>query len=288
MLNKARATQLKPVLDGLLKDCDALARRAHDPVEFVWRYNDEIDQEFVALLTSSLAYGRVALLKKAVGEVLNILGERPSQALKKLGLAQIQQELSGFVYRMSRGEDVLDLIVATSRLQAEFGSLQTAYLEGLNADKSASHSALASGLVQSLRAARHRPELTRGFRYLLPDPADGSTCKRLHLFFRWMGRGPDAIDLGLWENLSPRELIMPLDTHTSRMCRYLGLTDRKSSDHKAALEVSRSLALLDPEDPLKYDFALCHLGISGRCIHKYSPQHCPQCPIESICVLANP
>lgn len=288
MLSPKRAKILKPVLEDLLKDCDYVERRGHDPVEFAWNYADPRDQEFVALLSSCLAYGRVTLLKPAIKRVLDILGDRPSLALNSIGVDALKAQLDGFVYRMSKGADVLDLICAMSALQQEFGSLEAAYQAPQAGDQSLGHLDLASQFVRLLRAKRARPSLTRGYRYLLPDPADGSTCKRLLLFFRWMGRGPDGIDLGLWESLSPGELIMPLDTHTSRMCRYLGLSERNSIDLKAALEVTESLRLMDPEDPLKYDFALCHLGISGSCIHKRSEEYCPQCPIESICALANP
>jgi uncharacterized protein (TIGR02757 family) len=285
MLSPARAEKLKPVLEDLLQDCDYAARRAHDPVEFAWTYPDSLDREFVALLSSCLAYGRVSLLKKGVREVLDVLGARPSLALSELGLDALETRLGGFVYRMSKGADVVDLVAAITALQQEFGSIEQAYWARDAERAAATHLERSSRLVRRLWAARVRPKLTRGFRYLLPDPADGSTCKRLHLFFRWMGRGPDGIDLGLWESLSPSELIMPLDTHTSRLCRYLGMTERKSTDLKAALEVTRSLALMDPEDPLKYDFALCHLGISGGCIHRRSEEHCPTCPIESMCTL---
>lgn len=288
MLTPKRAKTLKPVLEELLKDCDYVGRRSHDPVEFAWNYADPLDQEFVALLSSCLAYGRVTLLKPAIKRVLDILGDRPSLALDTFGLDALKTELDGFVYRMSKGADVLDLICAMSALQQEFGSLEAAYQAPQTGSHSSAHLDLASQFVRRLRSKRTRPTLTRGYRYLLPDPADGSTCKRLLLFFRWMGRGPDGIDLGLWESLSPGELIMPLDTHTSRMCRYLGLSERNSIDLKAALEVTDSLKLMDSEDPLKYDFALCHLGISGSCIHKRSEEHCPQCPIESICALGSP
>jgi uncharacterized protein (TIGR02757 family) len=130
-----------------------------------------------------------------------------------------------------------------------------------------------------------RRDEARGFRYLLPDPADGSTTKRLHMFFRWVSRPADGIDLGLWESARPADLIMPLDTHTSRICRYIGLTTRASTDLKAAQQVTAALAVMRPEDPLYFDFAIAHLGISKRCIHRRSPDHCPGCPLDSVCGL---
>lgn len=286
MLSPRDARRVKPILDALLHDQGIIAERGDDPVEFTWRYEAPRDREFVALLSSCLAYGRVALLKEAIAHVLDILGPRPADAMERLGAEAIFADLADFKYRMTSGSDVGDLIVAASRLQADFGSIEAAYAAPIPEMSAPTHLDRASHLVQQLRARRHSSGATRGFRYLLPDPADGSTCKRLHLFFRWMVRGPDAVDLGIWKVLSPRDLIMPLDTHTGRFCRYLGLTERKSTDQKTALEVTQSLAMLDAADPLKYDFALCHLGISGRCIHEYSPAHCPDCPIRAVCALA--
>lgn len=235
----------------------------------------------VALLSSCLAYGRVELLKEAIARILDELGERPARAVDDLGVGELRARLSDFVYRMTRGADVIDLLVAARRVQHTFGSLEEAYL---SADKT-DHLARADHFVELLRRKRVRPELERGFAYLLPKPSAGSACKRLHLFFRWMGRGPDGIDLGTWERLEPADLLMPLDTHTSRLCRYIGLCDRKSTDLKAAIEVTESLAMMAPDDPLRYDFALCHLGISGDCIHRRSDEHCPGCPIEKVCTL---
>lgn len=281
MLSRTRAPQLKVALEGLLERCDFAERRRHDPVEFSWGYRDQCDREIVALLSSCLAYGRVELLKAAIAEVLEVLGDRPAARIDELGVDRLRARLTDFVYRMTRGDDVVDLLMAARRTQREFGSLEAAYRQSADRD----HLERASGLVRALRARRVRDELERGLRYLLPDPADGSACKRLHLFFRWVGRGPDGIDLGTWESLEPSVLIMPLDTHTGRLCRYIGLCDRKSTDLKAAVEVTESLRMMDPDDPLKYDFALCHLGISGDCIHQRSEKHCPGCPIESMCTL---
>ncbi|MFW5966115.1 MAG: TIGR02757 family protein [Persicimonas sp.] len=264
-----------------MERCDFAERRRHDPVEFSWGYRDSEDRELVALLSSCLAYGRVELLKEAIARILDELGERPARAVDDLGVGELRARLSDFVYRMTRGADVIDLLVAARRVQHTFGSLEEAYL---SADKT-DHLARADHFVELLRRKRVRPELERGFAYLLPKPSAGSACKRLHLFFRWMGRGPDGIDLGTWERLEPADLLMPLDTHTSRLCRYIGLCDRKSTDLKAAIEVTESLAMMAPDDPLRYDFALCHLGISGDCIHRRSDEHCPGCPIEKVCTL---
>lgn len=285
----SRREKIKPLLEETLTQCATSERRDNDPVGLVWAYESPADREVAALFAGCLAYGRVDLVRRAIRQALEPLGPEPARFLREVSAHELDTLWKKFVYRMTRGEDLADLARAIQITLFEEESLQGLYSRDLASDQVVDdrleHIEFAGDFVRTLRSRRRRTELHRGFRYLLPDPADGSACKRLHLFFRWMARGPDDIDLGLWQTLNPAALIMPLDTHTSRICRYLGLTERKAADGKAALEITRSLAECDPVDPMRYDFALSHLGISGRCIHRKSPDHCPNCPIEAACVL---
>lgn len=300
MLSADRAQRLKPFLEALLEGCDHLARRDADPVGLVWGFDAPEDREVAALIVSALAYGRVEVLRRAAADALSRMGPSPADFARTASAEALREAFGGFVYRMTRGEDLADLVAGIGASLRAHGSIEAAYA---NADVDVSvddgigdvgtgdgaaeveHLARTSALVQVIRAGRLRHDLARGVRYLLPDPLDGSTAKRLHLFLRWMVRGPDGVDLGLWSSVAASALVMPLDTHTSRLCRYLGLTERRSNDLRAAREVSASLRLLDPLDPLRFDFALCHLGISGGCVHRRSEEHCPGCPIEPVCGL---
>jgi uncharacterized protein (TIGR02757 family) len=285
------SSHLHRTLETLLERRDPRRRRDEDPVGIPWGYEREADREVAGLVTACLAYGQVDLLRDAAKRALRPLGSQPANHLRQKGVPR--DAYDGFSYRMTKGPDLIDLLAAIRRGLVHFGSLEAVYADAPASveqpsdpdDPSTQHRRRASALVRWLRGARRREELARGFTYLLPDPADGSACKRLHLFFRWMVRGPDGVDMGLWDATDPSELLMPLDTHTSRLCRYIGLTDRKSVDGKMARLVTRRLRQLDPTDPVKYDFALCHLGISEDCIHTRSEEHCPGCPIESICTL---
>jgi uncharacterized protein (TIGR02757 family) len=126
---------------------------------------------------------------------------------------------------------------------------------------------------------------SRGFAYLLPDPGTGSATKRLCLFLRWMVRPADGLDLGLWSGVEPRELVIPLDTHVLRISRYIGLTGRRTATWSTAVEITEALARLCPADPVRYDFAIAQLGISGGCLHRRVPDRCGACPLDPVCRL---
>ena len=128
-------------------------------------------------------------------------------------------------------------------------------------------------------------EVTRSFRTFLPRPSSGSACKRWNMFLRWMVRADDGIDLGVW-SLSSSSLVLPLDTHTHRISQYVGLTTRKQANWRTAVEITESLRLLDPRDPVKYDFALAHLGISGGCRRRYRAEICSTCALLPVCRFA--
>jgi uncharacterized protein (TIGR02757 family) len=132
-----------------------------------------------------------------------------------------------------------------------------------------------------------RGELKRriGVRFLFPRPSEGSACKRMNLFLRWMVRPEDGIDCGVWKGVAPRQLVIPLDTHIARISSYIGLTAMRSPGWPMALDITRSLRRLHADDPLRYDFALCHLGIAGDCPRKRNLEKCGRCPILAICRL---
>jgi uncharacterized protein (TIGR02757 family) len=120
-------------------------------------------------------------------------------------------------------------------------------------------------------------------RHLFSGPARGGASKRLCLFLRWMVRSDDGIDLGLWSFIPPAKLIMPLDAHVVRIGSYLGLTRRRSPGWLMAREMTARLRTLSPEDPVKYDFALCHFGMAGECPIRPERKRCARCGLQQVC-----
>ena len=121
--------------------------------------------------------------------------------------------------------------------------------------------------------------------FLVPSPAGGSACKRKAMYFRWMVRGPDGVDFGIWRFISPDRLVIPVDRHIARMARLLGLTSRRSPDWKMALEITESLRCVYPVDPVRYDFALVRPGILGECT-PYAHGDCQSCVLHDVCMEA--
>src|SRR5690606_17373861 len=186
--------------------------------------------------------------------VLARLGPSPAAALATRDEASLRASLAGFRHRVYGGDDVARMLAHAGALRAREGSLGAAFER-----RFAASGALLPALTD-FAAALRGPDPSRGLAHLIPSPEKGSACKRLLLYLRFMVRPADGVDLGLW-GLPPSALIIPLDTHIHRIARNLALTQRRDASLRTAEEVTAALRRLDPDDPVKYDFALCHHGI---------------------------
>jgi uncharacterized protein (TIGR02757 family) len=165
------------------------------------------------------------------------------------------------------------------------GSIEGFFLEGYDPSAPDLASALdsfsARAMALDLAAAYGRVPKRPGVGYFFPRPSKGSACKRLNLFLRWMIRR-DALDFGVWTGVSPSKLVVPLDTHVIRVGRCLQLTSLQSPGWKMASEITASLARINRDDPTRYDFSLCHLGMMNACGFSRS-QADSQCPLRGVC-----
>jgi uncharacterized protein (TIGR02757 family) len=207
------------------------------------------------LVAASLALGTVKGILAGAGAALALLGPSPAREIDSLGRKGLREAFAEFRYRFFTGDDVSSLLAAVAALRGSHGSLGNRMRE-LSAKNGTIAPALAE-FVRELRAASPRPFRTS----LFPSPEDGSACKRPFLFLRWMAR-KDDVDPGVWARGLEPLLIVPLDTHMERAGRSLGLLERKGNGIKAAVELTESFKSLNPEDPVKYDFALTRPGIN--------------------------
>lgn len=311
----ADAAALAPLLRRLDATLDRTARLAADPVELPRRYTNSADQEVAGLLAACLAYGRADLFKPILTRLLDQLGPSPAAAVdgiasaltaraapatgapttaEPLPVAPLLARLAWFRYRFNRPADLAALLAAIGHLRRAHGSLGARFA-ALFAGSGGSPAALRPALAAFARELREAPPVAallrgrgvRGLRHLLPDAAGPGAAKRWNLYLRWMVRGPDAVDLGAWPGLPRAALLMPLDTHIHRVARRLGLTGRSDAGWRTAEEITAALRLVDDADPVRYDFALCHLGMCGACPARLTPAHCAACPLVSACRFAS-
>ncbi|MFP4053916.1 MAG: TIGR02757 family protein [Phycisphaerae bacterium] len=223
-----------------------------DPLEFLYRYEDVRDREIVALVASSLAYGRVKQILRSVETVLAELGPRPGCLVASSRPGELRRRLADFRHRFDTGRQVTDMLLGARRLVWLYGSLEACFAAGVGEDDPTLRPAMRRFV--GLLDPRHRCG------HLLPRPARGSACKRLWLMLRWLVRR-DAVDPGGWNPAWRSRLVVPLDTHMHKIGLELGFTTRRSADFRTAVDITRSLAAFDAADPTKYDFALTRLGI---------------------------
>jgi uncharacterized protein (TIGR02757 family) len=288
--SRGQAARLAPILDRFQRGFDAAVRLAADPVEFPRRYPDPGDAEVAGLLAACLAYGRADVFKPKIESVLRVAAPSPAAFAARLARRPDAVPLTGFRYRFNTGEDVAALLAAAGWVRERHGSLGArfaALLARTSAERAAAP--LREALARFAAELREAPPALallahrggRGLRHLCPDPRAGGAAKRWNLYLRWMVRGPDGVDLGLWREVPTSALVVPLDTHVARVARRLGLTRRRDLSWRTAEEVTDALRVADPGDPVRFDFALCHLGMSGHCPPRRDPDRC------AICVLAD-
>jgi uncharacterized protein (TIGR02757 family) len=287
---RARAEALRPLLLALDAAVDRSGRIAADPVEFPRRYADPGDQEVVGLIAAALAYGRADLFKPVLARLFAQLGPHPSRAVEAFAAAPDPAALGWFRYRFNQPADLAALLAAIGHLRLVHGSLGRRFAR-LLAEAGGGPEALRPALAALAAELREAPPVgpllagrgPRGLRHLLPDPAGPGAAKRWQLYLRWMVRGPDGVDLGAWPAVPAAALLVPLDTHLLRVARRLGLTGRRDASWRTAEAVTAALRLVDPADPVRFDFALCHLGMSGACPARLTAAHCAACPMAGAC-----
>lgn len=279
--------RIKKLLEGLYA-ARSPAHLANDPLSFCHRYPDPADQEVVGLIAAVFAYGQVKIIRSNLEKIFAPLGNTPRRFVERLSPQKALSLYNGFKHRFNDARDLCTLLLAIRTMLETAGSIEAFYLAG--------HDPAAPDVTDSLTSFSARVlaidyEPVFGtttipgnsyFPFLFPSPASGSACKRLCLYLRWMARPADGIDLGLWQGIAPAQLIIPVDAHIQRICRFLGFTHRKQGDWRMAREITAALRRYDSVDPVKYDFSLCHLGISEGCNGK-DLTRCLTCSIAGIC-----
>ena len=275
---------LKPALDRLYREFDQ-SGRVHDPIERVRPFGNPADAEIVAFCAAGLAFGRVASILASIDALLNVMGPSPSLFVRNFEPERDSAGLEHLGHRWTRGRDLAALIWILRQMLEAAGSVEQFFADG----DTPSAPDIFPGLDRFCERARQL-DVTRvygratgraGAHGFFARPSAGSACKRLNLFLRWMVRR-DGIDLGTWTRISASRLIIPLDVHVIRVGRCLGLTTYRTAGWRMAAEITASLRTIDPDDPVRYDFALCHLGMLNLCGFN-RPAADARCPLKGAC-----
>lgn len=247
------ASKGKIILNQLYAQYNKRKYADQDPIIFLYAYDDPRDREIIGLIASSLAYGNVNQILKNVSFVIDNIGH-PRKFIEVSSPSLIRQKFVSFKHRFTTGVELSNLLLNIKAVLKVWGSLEKCFMSGYEAKHSNILPAL-TRFVSNLQA-----DSSFICNTLIPCPELGSPCKRLNLFLRWMIR-QDEVDPGGWYDIPPAKLIVPLDVHMHRLSLKMGFTSRKASDMRTAVEITESLKKFDPDDPVKYDFAITRLGI---------------------------
>jgi uncharacterized protein (TIGR02757 family) len=225
-----------------------------DPIQISKRFHNKADIEIAAFLSAIIAWGNRASIIKSASKLMTIMGDQPHDYIINSSKSD-WEAIDHFVHRTFNTIDLRYCLQALQHLYINHGGLHGALYP--KADEEFMDSAICRfrnrffELDHPKRTGKH-----------IANPAKGSAAKRIHMFLRWMVRkDKNGVDFGLWTDIPTSKLSCPLDVHTGNIARKLGLLKRKQNDQKALRELDQQLRTLDPDDPVKYDFALFGLGV---------------------------
>jgi uncharacterized protein (TIGR02757 family) len=246
--------ELKSFLDEKYDRFNVSAFIDDDPVSIPHRYTTHPDIEIAAFLTATISWGNRKSIIKSASRMMELMGDAPHDFVVN-HTARDLKTLKGFVHRTFNAEDLADFIRALKNLYGEHASMEHFFAESIaaNGQTSLAISAFKQRFFSLPHAARAEKHVS--------DPLAGSSAKRINMFLRWMVRADkNAVDFGIWKNIAPAHLSIPLDVHSGNVARQLGMLTRKQNDARAVEELDTVLRKLDPVDPVKYDYALFGLG----------------------------
>jgi uncharacterized protein (TIGR02757 family) len=279
----------KPALKGALDRlyCDFnVEESVADPVWRVRRYARPDDREVAGFIASALAFGRVQSVLNSIDGMLAVMGESPAAFVRAFDAARDRHVFKHLVHRWTNGADFAALVWVIHTMLGRSGSIENFFAAGLAGDAVDVGAALQSFSTRALEIdvtpiyGRRKPK--PGVAYFFSRPSSGGACKRLNLFLRWMVRS-DRVDLGVWKKVRPGQLIVPLDTHVIRVGQCLRLTTLKSPGWRMAADITKGLRAIDPVDPIRFDFSICHLGMMNACGFGKKVGDA-NCPLKGACV----
>ncbi|WP_343565906.1 TIGR02757 family protein [Sphingobacterium sp.] len=252
---------LKDFLDKKVDEYNQPNFIPHDPISIPHQFSSKNDIEITGFLAAIMAWGQRKTIINKCNELINRMDGAPYDYIMNHS-DQDLKSLLGFKHRTFNDTDILYFVTFFRHHYSHFASLEDAFLVG-------QENLVEVDLEQALNAFKtyffSLPDYPQRTRKHISSPAQKSTVKRINMFLRWMVRKDNSgVDFGIWNRLSPKDLICPCDVHVERVARKFGLITLEKVNWKTAQELTANLRLLDSNDPVKYDFALFGLGVEGE------------------------
>ncbi|MBK9637222.1 MAG: TIGR02757 family protein [Bacteroidetes bacterium] len=247
--------QLKEFLEEKVLQFNTSSFIADDPISIPHLFHLKEDKEIAGFLTALIAWGQRKVILKNAQEMMRRMDQQPYNFICDHTLKE-RKSFSDFVHRTFNGIDAMYMLKALQTLYNSSSSLEDVFSKGIQQKLDLSiaiHQARTELLSFAApgRTGKH-----------IADPLRNSSAKRICMYLRWMVRNDKTgVDFGIWKKIKPKDLYCPLDIHSGRVARTLGLLTRKQDDWKAVTELTINLKKLDKNDPVKYDFALFGLGV---------------------------
>jgi uncharacterized protein (TIGR02757 family) len=225
-----------------------------DPVQIPHLFTQKEDIEIAGFLAATIAWGNRKMIIKNAHRMMKLMGNSPYDFVLSHQEKDLK-DLESFVHRTFNGKDFIVFIKGLQHIYQKHNGLEAVFAknqETLSMQKS---------IHEFKKVFFNVPHTPRTQKHI-SDPLNNSAAKRINMYLRWMVRqDTKGVDLGIWKSISPAALSCPLDVHSGNVARKLGLLLRKQNDGKALAELDKQLRILDPNDPVKYDFALFGLGV---------------------------
>lgn len=251
---KLKLSELKSFLDEKVNLYNNPKFIESDPIQIPHQFSKKEDIEIAGFLTATIAWGNRKSIIKNTNRMIELLDHSPFQFITQHQDSDLDA-LKPFVHRTFNGDDFIQFIKSLQHIYNNYSGLEAVFA------KHATPKSLQQSIHEFKTLFFEIPHLERSKKHV-SDPLKKSAAKRINMYLRWMIRNDNAgVDFGIWKSLSPAQLSCPLDVHSGNVARKLGLLNRKQNDAKALEELDYNLRQLDPEDPVKYDFALFGLGV---------------------------
>jgi len=255
----AALMEFKPVLDKVIDLVETQEYIDDDPVQFMHAYEEKNDREIAGFLASLMAWGRRDIVIRKTRELLGRMDYAPYQYVLCY-TPERADDFRDFRHRTFKQSDIHGILSALRQIYLAHNDFEEFWKVCYSEAKKTNRIILS---VFHNRFLSISEELAIRTRKHVSNPEKNSPCKRLYMFLRWAIRKDSPVDPGIWDFISPAELMIPLDVHVARQSRRLGLLTRRTNDWKAVKELTDTLRMLNPEDPARYDYALFGIGALG-------------------------